>query len=271
MSTMPPKTTRTPTVLSALLPIASMILLLGVGYIGFGLPAEPLIILSTLIAGGVAVHLGHSYDDIMAGISQKLAKVMPAFLILIAVGFMIGAWVVGGTIPMIIYYGLEIIDPQWLLVTALVVTALVSISTGTSWGAAGTIGVAFMGVAIGLDANLAAVAGAVVAGAYFGDKMSPLSDTTNLAALSTGTNLYTHIGNMIFTTGPAFLLAGVVYVISGFGSSGADASAVSVVRRNSVRSGKADIGTGSGVYIGIDVDGSVPLRAAHPARPMRRG
>ena len=207
--------TRQPTLADALIPIGFMILLLAVGYIGFGLNAEPLIIAAAVLAGVMALRLGHTYDDIMASIARQLAKVMPAFLILITVGFLIGTWMIGGTIPMIIYYGLEIISPQWLLITALVVTSIVSLATGTSWGSAGTVGVAFMGVAIGLDANLAAVAGAVVAGAYFGDKMSPLSDTTNLAALSTGVNLYTHIANMIWTTGPAFLLAAIVYTITG--------------------------------------------------------
>lgn len=206
---------RTPGLALALLPILSMVALLSVGYIGFGLPAEPLIIAATFIAGGVAIYLGWRFDDIMSSISQTLSKVMPAFLILISVGFLIGAWMIGGTIPMIIFYGLEIISPQYLAVTALVVTAIVSVATGTSWGSAGTIGVAFMGVAIGLDANLAMVAGAVVAGAYFGDKMSPLSDTTNLAALTGGVNLYTHIANMLWTTGPAFLVSIVVFLTVG--------------------------------------------------------
>ena len=128
---------------------------------------------------------------------------------------MIGAWMVGGTIPMMIYYGLKIIDPQFLLITAFLVTAVVSVCTGTSWGSAGTIGVAFMGVGAGMDANLTAVAGAVVAGAYFGDKLSPLSDTTNIAALSTGVNLYEHIGHLLYTTLPSFLVAGIVYVVTG--------------------------------------------------------
>ncbi|MFK4997409.1 Na+/H+ antiporter NhaC family protein [Bacillus sp. N9] len=143
---------------------------------------------------------------------------MPAIMILIIVGFMIGAWMVGGTIPMMIYYGLKIINPQFLLITAFLVTSIVSLCTGTSWGSAGTIGVAFMGVGAGMDANLAAVAGAVVAGAYFGDKLSPLSDTTNIAALATGVNLYEHIAHLLYTTLPSFLVAGVVYVITGMNS-----------------------------------------------------
>lgn len=216
------KTIKQPTLFLALLPIVTMILLLCLGYVLFELPPEPLIIISTVVAGIIAIKLGHSYDDIMSSIAQKIAKTMPAILILITVGFMIGAWMIGGTIPMMIYYGLDIINPQFLLITAFIVTSIVSLCTGTSWGSAGTIGVAFMGVGAGLDVNLAAVAGAVVAGAYFGDKLSPLSDTTNLAALSTGVNLYEHIGHVLYTTVPSFIVAGTVFLITGFNSGGGD-------------------------------------------------
>lgn len=216
------KTIKQPTLFLALLPIITMIFLLCLGYVLFELPPEPLIILSTVVAGIIAIKLGFSYDDIMGSIAKKIAKTMPAILILITVGFMIGAWMIGGTIPMMIYYGLEIINPQFLLITAFIVTSIVSLCTGTSWGSAGTIGVAFMGVGAGLDVNLAAVAGAVVAGAYFGDKLSPLSDTTNLAALSTGVNLYEHIGHVLYTTVPSFIVAGTVFLITGFNSGGSD-------------------------------------------------
>lgn len=215
------KTIKKPTLFLALLPIITMVLLLCLGYVMFELPPEPLIIASTVVAGIIAIKLGYSYNDILESISQKIAKTMPAILILICVGLMIGAWMVGGTIPMMIFYGLKIINPQFLLITAFLVTSVVSICTGTSWGSAGTIGVAFMGVGAGLDANLAAVAGAVVAGAYFGDKLSPLSDTTNIASLSTGVNLYEHIGHLLYTTLPSFVVAGIVYVITGLNTNGA--------------------------------------------------
>ncbi|GIP56624.1 Na+/H+ antiporter NhaC [Paenibacillus sp. FSL W8-0186] len=212
-----------PTLFLALLPILTMVLLLSLGYVMFELPPEPLIIASTVVAGLIAIKLGYKYDDILESIAQKIAKTMPAILILITVGFMIGAWMAGGTIPMMIYYGLKIINPQFLLITAFLVTSVVSICTGTSWGSAGTIGVAFMGVGAGMDVNLAAVAGAVVAGAYFGDKLSPLSDTTNIAALSTGVNLYEHIGHLLYTTLPSFVVASIVYVITGLNANAAGA------------------------------------------------
>jgi len=212
-----------PTLFLALIPIITMVLLLSLGYVLFELPPEPLIIASTLVAGIIAIKLGYSYNDIIDSIAQKIAKTMPAILILIMVGFMIGAWMIGGTIPMMIYYGLKIINPQFLLITAFLVTSIVSLCTGTSWGSAGTIGVAFMGVGAGLDANLAAVAGAVVAGAYFGDKLSPLSDTTNIASLATGVNLYEHIGHLLYTTLPSFVVAGIVYVVTGLNTTAANA------------------------------------------------
>ncbi|MEW9677330.1 Na+/H+ antiporter NhaC [Lentibacillus sp. L22] len=210
------KVQREPGLLLALVPVISMLVLLSLGIGIYDLPAEPLILVSTLIAGVIALYLGYSFDDIMESVSEKIGKVMPAILILITVGFMIGAWMVGGTIPMLIYYGLKIISPEYIFVTAFIVTSVVAIFTGTSWGAAGSIGVAFMGVAIGMDTNLGAVAGAVVSGAYFGDKLSPLSDTTNLASLSTGVNLYDHIKHLLYTTVPSFVVAGIVYLIAGF-------------------------------------------------------
>ena len=203
---------RTPSLLVAAIPAVTLIVLLGGGYIAASLPVEPLLIASAVVAGIVAMTLGYTWDEIIGAIAEKIAKTMPAILILIVVGALIGTWMAGGTIPMLIYYGLKIINPQFLALIALVVTAIVSLCTGTSWGSAGTIGVAFMGVAVGMDANLPMVAGAIVAGAYFGDKLSPLSDTTNIASLATGVNLFTHIRHLMWTTIPAFLTSAVVYL-----------------------------------------------------------
>lgn len=213
-----------PTLPQALSPIAVMLILLGLGYAFFDLPPEPLMVVSCISAGLLVNYLGHDYSDILDAIAAKIAKTMPALLILITVGLLIGTWIAGGTIPMMIYYGLKIIDPQFLYITALILTSIVSVCTGTSWGSAGTVGVAFMGVAVGLNANPAAVAGAVVAGAYFGDKLSPLSDTTNIASAATGVDLYEHIAHLLYTTLPSFLLAGIVYVVYGMNGDFHDAS-----------------------------------------------
>ncbi len=142
---------------------------------------------------------------------KKIKQAMPAILILISIGILIGTWMIAGTIPMMIYYGLKIIDPTFIVLIAFVVSAIISIVTGTSWGSAGTVGVALMGIATGLGASLPATAGAVVAGAYFGDKLSPLSDTTNIAPIAAGSELYEHIRHMLWTTVPAAILSMIVY------------------------------------------------------------
>lgn len=128
-----------PTFFLAVLPILAMILLLGIGYAVLGLSAEVLMLVSAAVAAVIAVYLGYTWDDIMDSIVGKLSKTMPAIFILIIVGFLIGTWMIGGTIPMMVYYGLKIINPSFLVVTAFLVTAIVSICTGTSWGSAGTI------------------------------------------------------------------------------------------------------------------------------------
>ena len=211
---------RKPTFLLAILPIIIMVILLSVGYAIYNLSPEVLMLVSAAVAAIIAMCLGYSWDDIMDSIVSKLSKTMPAIFILIIVGFLIGTWMIGGTIPMMVYYGLKIINPSFLIVTSFIVTAIVSICTGTSWGSAGTIGVALMGIAAGVGAPLHIVAGAIVSGAYFGDKMSPLSDTTNLAPIAAGSKLYEHIGHMLWTTGPAFIICCIVYIIVGLNLDG---------------------------------------------------
>ena len=135
------------TLFLAVIPILAMIVLLGVGYAVMGLSPEVLMLVSAAIAGVIAIYLGYTWDDIMDSIVSKPSKTMPAIFILIIVGFMIGSWMIGGTIPMMVFYGLKLISPKYLVVTSFLVTAFVSVCTGTSWGSAGTIGVALMGVA----------------------------------------------------------------------------------------------------------------------------
>lgn len=214
------KNKKKPSFLQAVLPILFMILVLAIGYGKFKLRTEPLLILSAFVAGIIALSLGYDWKDMQSAIIDKIAKAMPATLILWSVGFLIGSWMFSGTVPMIIYYGVQIVNPKFLLVTAFIITALVSTVTGTSWGSAGTIGVALMGIAGGLGVSLPATAGAVVAGAYFGDKISPLSDTTNLAPIAAGSDLYDHIKHMLWTTIPASLVSIVVYFIVGLNASG---------------------------------------------------
>lgn len=215
---------RKPTLLEALLPIIVMLLLLSIGYGVYGLSPEPLLILASIFAGLIAMRVGLSWDDMMGGIREKLDMAMPAILVLISIGILIGTWMIAGTIPMMIYYGLELINPSYIVLIAFIVSAIISIVTGTSWGSAGTVGVALMGIATGLGASLPATAGAIVAGAYFGDKISPLSDTTNLAPIAAGSELYEHIKHMLYTTIPAAIISMIVYLIIGLNVSGKEAS-----------------------------------------------
>ncbi|MBC3219275.1 Na+/H+ antiporter NhaC [Serratia fonticola] len=202
----------------ALLPIVAMLTLLIVGYGVWELRIEPLLLLSATVAAGLALWQGYSWDDIINSIVSKLAKAMPVIMILICVGGLIGTWMISGTIPYMVYWGLKVISPQYILIAAFFLTSVISVCTGTSWGSAGTVGVALMGVAAGLDVPLAAAAGAVVSGAYFGDKISPLSDSTNFAAIVAETDLYAHIKHLMYTTLPSFVLAATVYLIAGHSS-----------------------------------------------------
>ena len=212
---------RKPNLFEAFSPIVVMLLLLAIGFGVFDLNPEPLLILSSVYAGFIALRIGLSWSDMMDGIQEKVSQAMPAILILISIGILIGTWMISGTIPMLIYYGLELINPSYIVLISFVVSAIISIVTGTSWGSVGTAGVALMGIATGLDANLAATAGAIVAGAYFGDKLSPLSDTTNLAPIAAGSELYEHIKHMLWTTIPASVVAIIVYFIAGLNTTGA--------------------------------------------------
>lgn len=210
-----PRAKRMPTILEALIPVVAMLLVLFIGKGVLGFSTEPLLIIVACVAAFIAWRVGCTWDDMLDEISQKIAKGMPAILILITVGAMVGTWMTSGTIPMMIYYGVQIVSPKWLLVTAFLITCLVSVATGTSWGSVATMGVALMGIASALGVNPAATAGAVIAGSYFGDKISPLSDTTNLAPLAAGSNLYEHIGHMFWTTVPASIVSLVVYAVVG--------------------------------------------------------
>lgn len=209
-----------PTLAQALTPIIFMVVALALGYGVFKINAESIIISSAFIAGIIALKLGYTWEDMQNAIIEKIASALPATLILWSVGLLIGALVYSGAVPMIIYYGVQMINPKLILVTAFLSSAILSIVTGTSWGAAGTIGVAMMGIAGGLGVSLPATAGAVVSGAFFGDKLSPLSDTTNLAPMAAGSELYEHIKHMLYTTVPASLVALVVYLFVGFSASG---------------------------------------------------
>lgn len=209
------KPRRLPTFIEAITPVVAMLIILFYGKGIKGWSTEPLLLMIAVIAGFIAFRVGCTWDEILEEISQKIAKSMPAILILISVGMLVGTWKASGTIPLMIYYGVQIVSPEFLLVTAFFITAIVSIATGTSWGSVSTMGVALIGIATSLEVSLPATAGAVIAGSYFGDKLSPLSDTTNLAPLVAGADLYDHIKHMLWTTIPATIISIIVYSIAG--------------------------------------------------------
>jgi len=206
---------RKPSFAVALVPLIAMALLLGIGYGIYRIRPQVLLVAAALLAGGLGLILRFSWRDMEKGIVDSIAKALPAILIMLSVGVLIGSWVVSGTIPMIIYYGLKLISPQSFLFTACLACSIVSFATGTSWGTIGTIGVAFMGIAMGLGIPLGPAAGAVVAGSYFGDKMSPLSDIPNLAVVVAGSNLFDHIKHQLWSSGPAWLLGLLIYFLAG--------------------------------------------------------
>lgn len=210
-------TTNRPSVGSALVPIAMAlaILIIGIGILKY--PAELMLLFAGIVFAIFSVLYGHKWESIIETMGSKIKKALPAILILFCIGLLIGTWMISGTIPLFVYYGLEIINPNYLYLIAFLVTAIVSTCVGTSWGSAGTIGVAIMSIAQTMDLSLAITAGAVVSGAYFGDKLSPLSDTTNMSSIAAGSNLYEHIKHMLYTAVPSSILAIIVFTVVGFG------------------------------------------------------
>jgi len=204
--------------IQAIVPVVILVVLIAYGLIirplVFGQEQLPLEIIFILSASATVLQLlltGHRWNDIQNSIVAKFQKALPAFFILFCIGMVIASWIVCGTIPMLVYFGLESIDPAYLYVLAFLAPVIFSTLTGTSWGSVGTIGVVLIGIATALEANLGVTAGAIIGGAYFGDKLSPLSDTTNMAALGAEVDLYDHIRSMLWTTLPSAIVAAGIY------------------------------------------------------------
>ena len=194
---------------------AFLVAIMGISQIWIKFPVHMAIVFAMAVTVTILMVQGVSWDSIMNSIVRGGAMGISTVLILYVIGMVIGAWLASGTVPFLIYYGLKIITPSMFLLTSLLVSSVVSLSTGSSWSTAGTIGVALMAIGTGLGVNPAMTAGAVVSGAYFGDKMSPLSDTTNLSPAMAEGDLFDHIKAMIYTAGPGYLIAGVAYYIMG--------------------------------------------------------
>ncbi|AGH44405.1 Na+/H+ antiporter, NhaC family protein [Paraglaciecola psychrophila 170] len=206
-----------PGLLLALTPVVLTLLILGTQIFYFGVfePHIPLAI-GLAITSVVGIKLGLSWKGIEKGIFHVIHVALPSVSVLITVGMIIGVWIASGTVPSIIYFGLKVLSPELFLAAGMGICALVSLSLGTSWASVGTVGLALMGIGEGFDIPAYWTAGAVVSGAFFGDKISPLSDTTNLAPAVTGTDVFSHIKNMMATTIPAMLIALIIYLLVGF-------------------------------------------------------
>lgn len=211
------------TFLQALFPVGGLISILVYGLIIRPkvleldpFPLEIVFMSAAVLAMVQLSFLGFTWDHIQKAVIDKLSKAFPTILILFAIGMIIGSWIVAGTIPMMVYYGIRLIHTDYLYLISFLVAAIFSTFTGTSWGSVGTIGIVLIGVATTVHADLAITAGAIIGGAFFGDKMSPLSDTTNVAALAAEVSLYDHIHSMMYTTVPSALMACVAYFALGF-------------------------------------------------------
>jgi NhaC family Na+:H+ antiporter len=204
----------------ALVPVLFLVGALALVISAYKLQPHIPLILAAAVAALVAVGHGVSWKDVQAGMVHGINLAMGAILILMVVGTMIGTWILGGVVPSMIFYGLKVLSPGIFLVATMIICSIVSIGTGSSWSTAGTVGVALIGVGDALGIPLPIVAGAIISGAYFGDKMSPLSDTTNLAPAMAGTDVFTHVRHMLYTSAPAYALALILYGFIGMRYSG---------------------------------------------------
>lgn len=210
------RTKKKATIWHALIPM--VVLMAGIMYTSLVLEQSPQIpiLFAAIIAGLVAVFsLGFSWKELEDGILETIRMSMGAILILMVIGMIIGTWILSGIVPTMIFYGLKILSPGIFLVATCLICSVVSMCTGSSWTTAGTVGIALVGVGSSLGMPLGMVGGAIISGSYFGDKMSPLSDTTNLAPAMAGSDLFEHIRHMFFTTGPSYVIALILYGILG--------------------------------------------------------
>ncbi len=206
--------------LEALTPILVLIILLTLNVLVFedtlAGSNQIALLLAATIGGVIVRRSGQKWETTSKKIVSTIGSAMPSMLILLLIGSLAGTWMISGVVPAMIYYGLDIINPQLFLFTAVVVSAVVSVATGSSWSTIATIGVALLGIGKAIGINEAVVAGSIISGAYFGDKISPLSDTTNLAPAMAGTDLFTHIRYMFFTTVPSLTITLIIFLIIGF-------------------------------------------------------
>ncbi len=214
-------TTRQPTLVDALIPLVTLVVLIAGSLLIFGLdaldgPIQVALVLCCMVAALVALKNGWEWADVQRIGQGAMASVTSAIFILLAVGALIGTWNLSGTIPTLVYYGIQVLSPSWYYAATAIICGLVALSIGSSWTTAGTIGVGLMGIATMLGVSPAITAGAVISGAYLGDKLSPLSETTILTAQMVEVDVHDHIRNQAWTSLPAYVIAVVTFGVLGF-------------------------------------------------------
>ncbi|MDA8792294.1 Na+/H+ antiporter NhaC [Bacteriovoracaceae bacterium] len=228
---------KTPSLIVSLIPLLSLITLLAINVkvfaddASYG-PNQIALLLSSVIAAFLGIfHLKLSYKQIEKKIVDSIGLAMQANLILLTVGALIGVWILSGIVPTMVFYGMEMINPSIFLVVSCLICSVVSLATGSSWSTGGTVGIALIGVGTAIGIPVEMVAGSVISGSYFGDKMSPLSDTTNLAPATAGSDLFSHIRHMMFSTFPTYTITLVIFFVIGlnYGGENFDAESVSLL------------------------------------------
>ncbi len=212
---------RKPSIWQALLPVGVLIFLLiaSVNFFGsdasYG-PNQIALILAAVVAALVGLRLGFTWKQMQEAMVKGVSLAMGAIFILLVVGSLIGTWIMGGIVPTMMYYGLQILNPTIFYTACCIICAIVAVVSGSSWTTVSTIGIALVGIAAAFDLHLGIAAGAIISGAYFGDKLSPLSDTTNMAPAMVGTELFVHIRHMLWTTVPSITIALIIFTVIGF-------------------------------------------------------
>ena len=210
------KTPRMPKLWESLLTLGVLIVLMAVAILVYGADPHIPMFLGALTAAMMSLRLGYTWGEVEGFLIDGIQRVLQSLIILIVIGILVGVWLNAGVVPTMIYYGLKILNPTIFLVATVLVSSVTSLATGTSWGTVGTVGVALMGIGVGLGVNPAMTGGAIISGAYFGDKLSPFSETTNLAPAMAGTDVMTHVKFMLSSTGIVYAVTLVFFAVIGF-------------------------------------------------------
>ncbi|MEO1851815.1 MAG: Na+/H+ antiporter NhaC family protein, partial [Psychrobacter sp.] len=234
---MPPKPLTQISAKLAFIISAIVIAIMGITMIGFGWVPHLSLILAICVLLAIGMTKGLSFDDMQAQMASGVMRGIGAIYLFFFIGLMVAALMMSGAIPTLMYFGFQLISPEYYYISAFILTSIIGIALGSSLTTAATLGVAFIGMSNAFDANVAIAAGAVVSGAFFGDKMSPLSDTCTIASSVVGIDLFEHIRNMMYTTVPAWILTVILFWIFSGQTVSADLSQVTILQGQLIDSG----------------------------------